>query len=155
MSCETEKVSDKVVRFTYISSNIDVYHLYKQHPNSDPLGYPSYTNLRSPRRVERQEEVESTERSEGVGEDAPDLPLGPYWAKQWWFQLFLEHHILVASWGGWSAHGWTQFSKSLFADPRVLPARWPLLLRESWDSMLLYSNITGIKKHHLELRSFM
>ena len=35
-------------------------------------------NLRSPSRVERQDEVESTERREGVGEDAPDLPLGPY-----------------------------------------------------------------------------
>ena len=35
-------------------------------------------NLRSPRRVERQDVVESTERREGVGEEAPDLPLGPY-----------------------------------------------------------------------------
>merc|ERR550534_3635607 len=41
----------------------------------------SAQELRSPRRVERQDVVESTERSEGVGEDAPDLPLGPYCGK--------------------------------------------------------------------------
>ena len=51
---------------------------YRQHLKSHPRECHFSTNLRSPRRVERQEEVESTERSEGVGEDAPDLPLGPY-----------------------------------------------------------------------------
>ena len=45
---------------------------------SDLLVLLCGSNLRSPSKVERQEEVESTERREGVGEEAPDLPLGPY-----------------------------------------------------------------------------